>query len=876
MRDIEIHYNPYKMKTTMRIEGIDVCQSSDYSSIKEFIEHNIPLQTWIEPIPYLNWNGFVDEISDPENNDEVHIIFSGRKIDFQDLQYAIEAQNAKRSEDTRVRYQYEHKKVLDDKILSQNIEEVVRELKSDRFRKLVKQRKTQGLNEKYKDLDTNYKRAKENEFYIVFAGVYSSGKSTLLNALIRHDVLPTSSQTCTSKNCRIKHNPSLKNSIALTCYDDDKNVVIPKQIFNNDKECAEEFLKISPVEETEIQELYINVSTMELEVDLSHLYPKDVSDDKFTIVLIDTPGMDSAQSSKNGNNRHAETALEAIGMDSKPMILLCADANKYEDKSIGEFMREIIEQSKKEESGFNDRFLFLMNKSDAIEYKKQYKESAENTKKRFAEYLTDPSKWGIGEDEEEKEMQRMAEDASHFVPRIFMTAARVAYAIEKEAIEEDDDDSEMDALYETYRVFRKKVCKSTPDPDYCLAEYCDIPNYRKSEIEIEYKNSLQKDNVQATKLQCGLVSVESAIKDYINRYAYPIKVRDLLETFEDILDDVNSFTNATLEQLKQAKLELGEKNGERKEVSRRKESAEEKTAALKVAQDKINRKLKELNGIEFDFTESREVIQEFVRKIHANEDVKYFNDNAHSGINTGQKSHAEVEADIVLRVNRIKKFIDNKLCEINKALESIKKQYDDQIKKIFEVVRGTVEELEKAGTLNQGEYKFTDSVWWKVTFGNISSEQLISDVKSSIVDGTTRIVQTRNNKKDEWRSSGNPFKWIGSHFMDDYIGVEEKIDGSYKAEKVTQCISTYLTDLYYKREQMEKVAIQNLETKKQEVDNLVKRICEEVKDFLEDVENQEVRIEGLSDSIETLNREIQKSSELYAWLNCLKTKIEEE
>lgn len=302
MRDIEIHYNPYKMKTTMRIEGIDVCQSSDYSSIKEFIEHNIPLQTWIEPIPYLNWNGFVDEISDPENNDEVHIIFSGRKIDFQDLQYAIEAQNAKRSEDTRVRYQYEHKKVLDDKILSQNIEEVVRELKSDRFRKLVKQRKTQGLNEKYKDLDTNYKRAKENEFYIVFAGVYSSGKSTLLNALIRHDVLPTSSQTCTSKNCRIKHNPSLKNKIALTCYDDDKNVVIPKQIFDTDKECAEEFLKISPVEETEIQELYINVSTMELEVDLSHLYPKDVSDDKFTIVLIDTPGMDSAQSSKNGNN----------------------------------------------------------------------------------------------------------------------------------------------------------------------------------------------------------------------------------------------------------------------------------------------------------------------------------------------------------------------------------------------------------------------------------------------------------------------------------------------------------------------------------------------------------------------------------------------
>lgn len=857
----------------MRIEGIDVCQSSDYSSIKEFIEHNIPLQTWIEPIPYLNWNGFVDEISDPENNDEVHIIFSGRKIDFQDLQYAIEAQNAKRSEDTRVRYQYEHKKVLDDRILSQNIEEVVRELKSDRFRKLVKQRKTQGLNEKYKDLDTNYKRAKENEFYIVFAGVYSSGKSTLLNALIRHDVLPTSSQTCTSKNCRIKHNRSLKNKIALTCYDDDKNVVIPKQIFDTDKECAEEFLKISPVEETEIQELYINVSTMELEVDLSHLYPKDVSDDKFTIVLIDTPGMDSAQSSKNGNNRHAETALEAIGMDSKPMILLCADANKYEDKSIGEFMREIIEQSKKEESGFNDRFLFLMNKSDAIEYKKQYKESAENTKKRFAEYLTDPSKWNIGGDEEE--MQRMAEDASHFVPRIFMTAARVAYAIEKEAIEEDDDDSEMDALYETYRAFRKKVCKSTPDPDYCLAEYCDIPNYRKSEIEIEYKNSLQIDKVQATKLQCGLVSVESAIKDYINRYAYPIKVRDLLETFEDILDDVNSFTNATLARLKQAKVELGEKNGERKEVSRRKENAEEKIAALEIAQEKIRVKLDELDSIHFDSEKLGNAIKGFIREINENTDIQYFREHIYSGVNTGQKSRNEVEADISSRIYRIKRLFDSNLCKTNEVLEDMKKQYDNQIQRIFNVVRDSVAELENAGVFSQGEYKFTDSVWWKVTLGNISSDQLISDVRVSIVDRTTRTRRVRNAKKDEWGSSWNPFKKFGSLFMESEVEVEKKVDGSYKTTQIMSRIINYTRDIEEKGKQMQNSFVENLDKQKEKVNELVDRILKEVSNFLEDIRNQEMRIESLGGSIIQLDEEIRNCNITYAWLNSLKRKIEE-
>ena len=44
------------------------------------------------------------------------------------------------------------------------------------------------------------------------------------------------------------------------------------------------------------------------------------------------------------------------------MIVLCVDANYYDNKSIGEFMREIIAQSTDEGSGFNDRFLFLMNR----------------------------------------------------------------------------------------------------------------------------------------------------------------------------------------------------------------------------------------------------------------------------------------------------------------------------------------------------------------------------------------------------------------------------------------------------------------------------------------------------------------------------------
>ena len=54
----------------MLIDGIDVCQNDSYDKFKEFIENEIPLQTWIEPISYLDWQGLVNEVSDQDYNDQ--------------------------------------------------------------------------------------------------------------------------------------------------------------------------------------------------------------------------------------------------------------------------------------------------------------------------------------------------------------------------------------------------------------------------------------------------------------------------------------------------------------------------------------------------------------------------------------------------------------------------------------------------------------------------------------------------------------------------------------------------------------------------------------------------------------------------------------
>ncbi len=873
MKTVEISYNPYKMTTEMTIDNVDVCRENcaSYNKIKEFIEQKIPLQTWIEPVPSRGWSGIVNEISDPENNDEVKVIFSGRKIDFQDLQRSIAAQNEKRSEETRVIYHFEHKKVCDDDQISANIDDVVKELETDRFRALVEQRTTESLRKKYDELDENYQIAKEKIFKIVFAGTYSSGKSTLLNVLMRHNILPVSDETCTSRNCRIIHDGSLGNRVSLTYVDSKGNTLIDKQVFDNDYECAETFAKICSSTVTEENEDSDDI-VMELGADLSHLYPASVDKNNFRIVLMDTPGMDSADTNNNEKNKHAETALEAVFEDGKPMIILCFDARYTDNKNIGEIMREIIAQSKEEKGGFNDRFLFLMNKSDERKFNKN--QGAADVKLKFAKYLTTPSKWGIETDDEE--LTQLAEDAAQFVPRVFLTSAGVALAIqckandfsEKEYDAEDYD--EKKDMKDMYKSFEEKICGSEGDwihvrANYYLSRYCDIPDYRKNEIEAAFNSARERnDKVHATELQCGVVAVESAIRDYIERYAYPIKVRDILETFEDILGDVSSFTKETWREVERAENELEGKQDEKKEKSKKSQDIEDKMAALKKAEEEIKVKLQDLDKIQFDSNSLKDAIKEFWRKIEENEDIRFI--RSHQRVDTGQKSHDEVVKEIKGRTSRIKYLFDSTLGKINLKLKNIQKNYEEQLKQVIEFLKYAVKYLEEIGVLEQNEYNFKNSVFWKENFTKINSDDFYSKMMGTVSDKSEKNISRVNTKKREWLSSLNPFKKIGALFMKSYLDDKQLINGYYDVTNINEAINEYYVTIEEERIKMEKQAYVILEESKKAVRKLINRTVDEIKHFQDDIKRQKEYIKILDNSIGGKTEEVFRLKETYNWL----------
>lgn len=870
---VKIDYNPYKMQTSMWVDGIDVMDESkgaEYKDLRELIQQGTPLQTWIEPIKYQGWKGIVNALLGEDNNEVVNVTFSGRNIDFQDLQRAINAQNNKRDVPVPAQFTFKQEKVLDDKILARNIGSVVKELRSERFQKLVKEREnSEALQKKYGQMDENYKQAINTEFEIVFAGIYSSGKSTILNVLMRHGVLPTSDATCTSKNCRICHDPSVGSGISLTAYSADGKAVVPKKTFSSDAECAAFFLTICPMNKKEQNPKYAAVDTIELGADLSHLYPESVSADKFKIVLIDTPGMNSSQSSRDGVNLHEKVALEAIGRPTKPMVVLCAEGGKTDDVSIGTFMREITHQSEKDKGGFNDRFLFLMNKSDDLKF--QNSECLEERKNAFAEYLTDASRWGTSD-------KKDIEAASHFVPRIFPVSALVEWAVQdgagqysKEALTED---KFKRVIQSTYKDFRENVT-FYEDDNFCFARYCDIPEYRKQEVEAEFKQAVEdKDEDRAVHLQSGMNCVEIAIRDYIARYAYPIKVRALLESFQSILIEVDNVNQQFLKDLRKAEETQGEKYTEREGVLDEKRNLGEKRKLLEKAEKDVEERKRKLAKVRFDGGKLSASVSAFRFEVGQNPTVRFFQENEGRPISTGQKTRDEVQQQINQLMRNLGEAFNTALNKVNGTLGTLQDDYENQLEEIFRYLTTTIRELQTAGVFDAKGYDFTRTVEWQENFANLNVGEFAQQVQESIRDRTTRTVYKNNWKKDDYRESWNPIKKIVSLFMSDTIPKIEPVDGYYKVDDISERIGEYYIDLAEQTEQMTATATQFMCESKARVEALTSQLLDALKNFISEIQERDRKITELSFNLAELKQEIADYQDTCAWLDALKQQLQ--
>ena len=333
-----------------------------------------------------------------------------------------------------------------------------------------------------------FKHAKSSDFEVCVLATMSAGKSTLINSMLGKKLMPSKQEACTAIITKIKDCSNKDSRFKAKVYD--KNGGILRTYENLSK---------SEMDQLNSDE---NVSSVEVLGNIPF-----VSSDEISLVLIDTPGPNNSR-----DVRHRQVQNELLDTSSKALVLYImtgafgADDDNALLKRVATSMSVGGKQSK-------DRFIFVVNKLDG-------RTSDDGDLSSFLERVRSYLK-------------------NHGVanPNVFPAAALPALNI-RLLINGGDIDQEM--IDET----KLKISKLNQNKGFHFESYGDLPASIRGEINEELERTRSKyegpDNENPTEalIHTGVVSIEAAIRQYVQKYAKTAKIKNVVDTFIHKLDEV--------------------------------------------------------------------------------------------------------------------------------------------------------------------------------------------------------------------------------------------------------------------------------------------------------------------------------------------------
>lgn len=783
MRKVYIKYDPYEMETEIKVDGREIQKNKHCdANLKRFLDSGVhmPIQSWIDPVERDGWNGLLETIC-MMGDREITVEFAGRKIDYESIQESLDAQNENRGLGAIITYCDLQDEIIPDSQMKKNITEVIDLMLTDEFEKIVHDSKSSALIEKYSRLKATYDEIEAEEFRIVFTGTYSSGKSSTINALIGKNILPTASGTCTAKICKIIHTEKKK----LKCF---ARVQYDYQGKKKEFICKDEL---------EVQERIKGaedaVDTIRVLTDLSSLYPSSIEND-FNLVIVDTPGTDSAtgndtkkteeESRRLHKKSHLDITKEVLKSKQKEMIVLIAD-DKLEDDNIVELLDIIEESAEKDEGAFNDRFLFVMNMCDSLTYSNDGETLQNYVKNYIANIKKVPNS------------QRMRNIVN---PRVFPISSGPALAVvngytTKPGLSEGR--TKKAELYGYYDEFCKKVyyydhlSLSNGFETYIdeiKTQYANYHNYcleeQSSVSEAVKRNYIKRlsENIDISErimIHSGIPALSSAIQDYIRSYAYPIKVRQLLNCFTDIIDELNSLNRVELEALEQAKKDYSGAVSEREKTEAEKLEAEKRRVLLENIRERMDIVKGKIDGITETIFEINNIQSSF-----------YVIKNSIAAKVNGRKEVLKAEGDEIIQ--DISSKIDTLLGQIRDTVTLVKKKKRRATVDLYEEFVSYLLELDQAGLMDIGNFSLKDTVEYQALIDKDKFTAPVSETRDeanpnkehiefgygigNFFDSIGRAWRTRKEPK----TVKNTYIDIAKYISDNIDPIEADIDSYVK------------------------------------------------------------------------------------------------
>lgn len=464
MAQVYVKYNPYRLETTLMVNGREVPTDSSLYKITK----GKRLQEWVGMFP--------QKLRDELNTVDFSLEFYGMALDWDDFEDAFEqAQNAGIVKVSNIKFT--EGKSDDD--VTDKIVQVFTDLRNGPiadFRAPI--------------LLKAFENTNNSIFPVNVIATMSSGKSTLINALLQTKLMPSKNEACTA---------------TITEILDTDGSAYTAIVYNEDGQIIQEVPALTYEVMGELND-NADVHRICAEGNIPFLDSRNTA-----LMLVDTPGPNNAQ-----NQAHANTTYRAINNDSNNLILYVLNGTQLSTNDDATLLRYVADQIRKGGKQVRDRFLFVINKMD------QFNPQEEDIGKTIASAKRYLASYGI-------------ED-----PQIFPCSAYAALNIRTYLSEIDIDKltwMDMGTLPQVVSETLPMIQKFVKYESMHLEKYSTLSPSTQQALNYRLSQAIECGDIKEQALiHSGICSIEAAITAYVTKYAKTKKIKDLVETFQEVLE----------------------------------------------------------------------------------------------------------------------------------------------------------------------------------------------------------------------------------------------------------------------------------------------------------------------------------------------------
>ncbi|EMI5490053.1 dynamin family protein [Providencia stuartii] len=467
MNKIYIEHNPFIVETHFLINGSEPAEGCKLSSYKE-----LRLQMWVESI--------FEEFS-RQLNGETHfsVEFKGVESDYMDI---LDAAEAARADGMEIEVEWLPVKEVEHRL--SEIQSLMEQAKQNpQFNEYI---------ENNESVSKGFQEAFNRDFNLYVVATMSSGKSTLINAMLGQDLLPAANEATTATIAQITDDKTVGSQFMGRRIDADSSV-------SEEVEVTSELLKE--------WNMLSNTRQIDLRGDIVSMQERE----NVRLVLTDTPGPNNSQ-----DEDHERVTMSFI-QDSyrNPLILYVLNASQLGINDDQNLLRLVAQTMARGGKQSKDRFIFAVNKMDNFD-----PENGENVSaalERVKAYLENN---GVPN------------------PQVYPISANLTRLLRKNP--DDLTRKERGDLNTMTELFLEEASMN-------------LPSYMP--LTSRVSRALEERKISSVERRSGLPAVEVMIDEYIEKYTFPNRLKRAYDALNQAIEKGMREAELT-EQLEQDEQEL--------------------------------------------------------------------------------------------------------------------------------------------------------------------------------------------------------------------------------------------------------------------------------------------------------------------------------